>query len=145
MGSIGTEGSVVSSSNGSFDEGDDSWLQERTSGLAIPPNVHETGNTLACEEGLHIEDSPLGSIQSLNQSPVKQLSLKQFSQKQSIPLTEEEVMIAAQQSIQRQISISQRQLLCPVVRQKPKPAQMQTPPGCISVPEDSEPQAVNTC
>ncbi|KAF8448348.1 hypothetical protein BGX38DRAFT_1270365 [Terfezia claveryi] len=111
-----SNGSVALSANGSFDEGDDCWFSRS----AFPSTKYST----ACERSPIIKDSPKSSL--------KQASPKQSLLKQSPPRTEEELMIAAQKSIQRQISISQRQLLLPVVRERTKPAGIQTPPEFTS-------------
>lgn len=148
MGSKGSGRSVALSVNGSFDEGDDCWFQEQVSGQALPTTADGMKNSTLCGESPVIKDSPKSSKSSLKQSPLKQstprqlspkpISPKQTSPEQSLPRTEEELMIAAQESIQRQISISQRQLLLPVVRERAKPARVQTPPEYISATGISE-------
>lgn len=131
-------GSVALSLNGSFDEGDDRWFF----GSTLPSS--ETKCSTACEESPVMKDSPKLSLKqsSLRQSTPRQSPSRQTSPKQSSPMqsslkqapprTEEELMIAAQQSIQRQITISQRQLLLPVVRGRTKLAGIQTPPESTS-------------
>lgn len=115
------DSNVALSANGSFDEGDDCWFSR--SGL--PSTKYST----ECEKSPIIKDSPKSS---LKQASPNRTSPKQSSLKQSPLRTEEELMIAAQQSIQRQISISQRQLLLPVVRERTKPAGIQKPPEFTS-------------
>ncbi|KAF8427795.1 hypothetical protein EV426DRAFT_367938 [Tirmania nivea] len=133
-------GSVALSVNGNVDEGDDCWF----SGSALPCITDETTYSTACEKSQVIKDLTNPSLKqsSLRQSTPRQLSQKQTSPtrtspkqsslKQSPPRTEEELMLAAQQSIQRQISLSQRQLFLPVVRERAKPAREQTPPVTLA-------------
>lgn len=114
--------SINSASSESFTESDECWFQKISGCMSSSITGHIIGS-IGCEEDSMIETSPTYS----NSSTINSKS----SLMPNIPRTEEEVMLAAQQSIQRQIWLSQRQLLLPVIRERAKLPRLQTSPKPI--------------
>lgn len=114
--------SISSTSDDSFIGGDECWFQKVSGCMSSSITGHIIGS-IGCEEDSTIEASPTYSNTSTINSKTSLLH--------NIPRTEEEAVLAAQQSIQRQIWLSQRQLLLPVVRERAKPSWLQMSPKPI--------------
>lgn len=98
---------MINTPNGSFKLGDDIWPQQQT------PQSHQASKSEEADDHhMALDDDDDSTTSASPKQPSPKTTPK------TTPKTEEELIAAAELSIQRQISISQKQLLLPVVRRR---------------------------